>query len=76
VALIQRGFCTFEIKVDNAVDAGYDAVVMFNEGQPGRTELLSGTLGVPFDVPVVGLSFADGADLYAATQAGPVSTGS
>ena len=54
VALIQRGFCTFEIKVDNAVDAGYDAVVIFNEGQPGRSELLSGTLGVPFDVPVVG----------------------
>ena len=73
VALIQRGFCTFEIKVDNAVDAGYDAAVIFNEGQPGRTELLSGTLGVPFDVPVVGLSFDDGAALYAATQAGPVS---
>ena len=25
--------------------AGYDAVIIFNEGQPGRTELFTGTLG-------------------------------
>jgi Zn-dependent M28 family amino/carboxypeptidase len=72
VALIQRGTCFFEDKVRNAVAAGYDAVIIFNEGQPGRDELLQGTLGVPFDVPVVGLSFADGAALYAAAQAGSV----
>jgi Zn-dependent M28 family amino/carboxypeptidase len=72
VALIQRGTCTFEVKATNAEAAGYDAVIIFNEGQEGRTELLTGTLGVPFDIPVVGLSFADGADLYAATQAGEV----
>ena len=35
VALIQRGTCTFEQKVANAVAAGYDAVLFFNEGQPG-----------------------------------------
>jgi hypothetical protein len=64
VALIQRGTCTFEQKVTNAEAAGYDAVIVFNEGQEGRTELLSGTLGVPFDIPVVGLSFADGQALY------------
>jgi Zn-dependent M28 family amino/carboxypeptidase len=71
IALLQRGTCTFEIKAQNAVAAGYDAVIIFNEGQPGRDELLTGTLGVPFTLPVVGLSFADGAALYAATQAGP-----
>ncbi len=70
VALVQRGTCTFAIKATNARAAGYDAVIIFNEGQPGRTELLNGTLGVPFDLPVVGVSFADGADLYAAAQAG------
>ena len=37
VALIQRGTCTFEVKAQNAAAAGYDAVVIFNEGQPGRT---------------------------------------
>lgn len=72
IALIQRGTCTFEVKVDNAVAAGYDAVIIFNEGQDGRQELLTGTLGAPKSVPVVGLSFADGAALYAAIQAGPV----
>jgi Zn-dependent M28 family amino/carboxypeptidase len=72
VALIQRGTCTFAQKTTNAAAAGYGAVVIFNEGQPGRDELLQGTLGAPFDVPVLGISFADGAALYAATQAGPV----
>lgn len=72
VALIQRGTCTFEVKVANAVAAGYDAVAMFNEGNPGRTELLAGvTLGVPAAVPVVGLSYADGVALYEASVAGP-----
>ena len=72
VALVQRGTCTFEIKVANAVAAGYDAVIIFNEGQPGRDELFAGDLGRPFGVPVVGLSFADGAALYAQAQAGTV----
>jgi Zn-dependent M28 family amino/carboxypeptidase len=72
VALIQRGTCTFAEKVTNAVEAGYDAVIIFNEGNPGREELFIGTLGEPFDIPVVGLSFADGAALVAQTEAGPV----
>jgi Zn-dependent M28 family amino/carboxypeptidase len=72
IALIQRGTCTFEIKTQNAVAAGYDAVVIFNEGQPGREELITGTLGIVFNVPVVGLSYADGAALYTATKAGAV----
>jgi Zn-dependent M28 family amino/carboxypeptidase len=54
------------------VAAGYDAVIIFNEGQPGRDTLVTGDLGAVFDIPVVGLSYADGAALYAATQAGPV----
>lgn len=73
IALIQRGTCSFADKVTNAVAAGYDAVVVFNEGQPGRDGLLTNvTLGAPADVPVVGIDFADGAALYVAAQAGPV----
>lgn len=73
IALVQRGTCTFEIKADNALAAGYEAVIIFNEGKdPGRVDLLTGTLGVPKTIPVVGLSFADGAALYAAIQAGAV----
>jgi Zn-dependent M28 family amino/carboxypeptidase len=72
IALIQRGTCTFAIKTANAEAAGYDAVIIFNEGQPGRDELLNGTLGGQVDLPVLGLSFEDGAALYAETQNGPV----
>ena len=73
VALIQRGTCDFAVKVANAVAAGYDAVIVFNEGNPGRTDLLTGvTLGDPATVPVVGISYADGVTLYDAAAAGPV----
>ena len=72
IALIQRGTCTFQVKVENAAAAGYEAVIIFNEGQEGRTELLTGTLGVPQDIPVVGLSFVDGEALYEATEAAAV----
>lgn len=48
-------------------------MVIFNEGNPGRTDLFTGTLGGPgITIPVVGASFADGQALYDATQAGPV----
>jgi Zn-dependent M28 family amino/carboxypeptidase len=72
IALIQRGTCTFEDKVDNAKAAGYEAVIIFNEGQEGRTELLTGTLGNPKTIPAIGISFADGETLYKETQAGAV----
>lgn len=65
VALIQRGTCDFGVKAANAQAAGYDAAIIFNEGQEGRQELLTGTLGNPVDIPVVGTSFADGAALAA-----------
>ncbi len=71
VALIQRGTCTFFIKATNAEAAGASAVIIFNEGQPGRDGLLAGTLVTPgITIPVVGTSFAVGAELYANTQAG------
>ena len=72
IALIQRGTCTFEDKVTNARAAGYEAVIIFNEGQAGRQELLEGTLGTPQSTPAIGISFADGQTLYNETQAGPV----
>jgi Zn-dependent M28 family amino/carboxypeptidase len=72
IALIQRGGCNFSVKAENAQAAGYDAVIIYNEGQPGRTDLTTGTLGRIFDIPVVGLSFADGDALNAAAKAGDV----
>ena len=67
VALIQRGTCTFEIKARNAQDAGASAVIVFNEGQQGRTDLVAGTLHNPVDIPVIGTTFALGSALDGAT---------
>jgi Zn-dependent M28 family amino/carboxypeptidase len=70
VALIQRGTCNFVVKAQNAEAAGYDAAIIFNEGQEGRTEVLEGTLGEPgTGIPVIGISFALGKELYEADEA-------
>lgn len=74
IALIQRGTCTFFDKALNAQEAGAVGVIIFNEGQPGRQDVLSGTLGgLGINIPVIGISFALGESLYAASQEGPVS---
>jgi hypothetical protein len=64
IALIQRGTCTFALKVQNAEAAGALGVLIFNEGQPGRTDAIAGTL-VPFSANevVFGTSFAVGDEL-------------
>ncbi len=73
VALIQRGTCDFVVKARNAENAGYDAAIIFNEGQPGRQETLNGTLGgVDVTIPVIGTSFAVGEELYNQTTQGTV----
>ena len=74
VALIQRGTCDFYVKAENAQEAGYDAAIIFNEGQPGRQETLSGTLSADDQstIPVIGTSFAIGEELYNQVNAGTV----
>jgi Zn-dependent M28 family amino/carboxypeptidase len=74
VALVQRGTCDFVVKAQNAEAAGYDAVIIFNEGTEGqedRITTLFGTLGGPgVTIPVIGTSYAVGEELYELT--GPV----
>ena len=76
VALIQRGGCNFGVKVLNAQDAGAIGVVIFNEGNPGRTGLQGINLvdanGVTFagDIPVISVTFAVGQALYDDYQGG------
>ena len=73
IALIQRGTCTFFEKAQNAEAAGAVGVIIFNEGQPGRTDALLGTLGEPtINIPVIGTSFDVGNELYVASQSGSV----
>jgi hypothetical protein len=69
VALIQRGGCNFGVKVLNAQAAGASGVIIFNEGNPGRTAVLSGNLidaagnRIVPTIPVAFTSFATGDDL-------------
>jgi Zn-dependent M28 family amino/carboxypeptidase len=64
VALIQRGFCTFATKAALAAAAGASAVIIFNEGQPGRTGA-GGCGAISVAVPVVCLAtYAIGESLY------------
>jgi Zn-dependent M28 family amino/carboxypeptidase len=70
IALIQRGTCTFQQKVLNAEAAGAVGVIIFNEGQVGRTNLDSVTLGVPVGVPVVFVTFALGNELNSLISSG------
>src|SRR5439155_8337055 len=76
IALIQRGGCFFGVKVLNAKAAGASGVIILNEGNPGRTGLLAGSLvdanGNPIipTIPVAFTTFAIGQDLYNQYQAG------
>jgi Zn-dependent M28 family amino/carboxypeptidase len=80
IALVQRGplsppgvFCSFAQKAQNAQAAGAVAVLVFNRGTPGNTGVTAGTLGAPgIGIPVVGISFATGQELYNLAQSGPV----
>ena len=65
IALLQRGSCAFQIKVDRAVAAGAAGVLIFNEGQTGRRDLFYGTLEEEAgnEVPVFALSYNTGLEL-------------
>ncbi len=65
VALMQRGTCGFAVKALNAQAAGASAVIIMNEGQPGRTGLV-GMIGdaTGLTIPAVFATSATGEDLY------------
>lgn len=71
IALLQRGSCTFEVKVANAQTAGAAGVIIMNEGQPDRTEAFAGTLGHPdFLIPAVFANYSIGVELSDLIQGG------
>jgi Zn-dependent M28 family amino/carboxypeptidase len=64
IALMQRGSCDFGLKAANAADAGASGAIIFNEGQPGRTDTLNGTLGdFRPGIPTIGINFELGNQL-------------
>jgi Zn-dependent M28 family amino/carboxypeptidase len=73
IALIQRGTCNFGVKAANAQAAGASAVLIFNEGQPGRTGPIAGTAGTPdFSIPILGTTYAFGLETHNLLANGPV----
>jgi hypothetical protein len=76
IALIQRGGCNFGVKILNAQAAGAVGVIIFNEGNPGRTGLQIGSIvdasGTPFvaGIPVAFTTFAAGTALLDQYNAG------
>ncbi|MCM6776605.1 M28 family metallopeptidase [Nocardia sp. CDC159] len=61
IALLQRGICTFADQARNAQAAAASGVIIFNEGQRGRTEVFTEPLDqTGITIPVVGASFAVG----------------
>jgi hypothetical protein len=77
IALIQRGGCNFGVKILNAEAAHAAGVIIFNEGNPGRTDLLVGSIvdaaGNTFvpTIPVAFTTFAVGTNLLDQYQHGP-----
>jgi Zn-dependent M28 family amino/carboxypeptidase len=80
IALVQRGGCSFALKVANAQTAGAAAVILFNQcNTPDRCGTLVNITAAPpagsafttINVPVVGVSFAAGESL---AQAGTTAT--
>jgi hypothetical protein len=82
IALIQRGTCNFGVKIQNAQNAGASGVIIFNEGNPGRTSVFSGSIqdanDVPFvpTIPVAFTSFDIGKHFFDAAQGGSPGTAS
>src|SRR6185503_21242699 len=71
IALMQRGTCTFAAKANNAEAAGASGAIIFNQGTPGRTDVIAGTLGETAQdgqptpdpdvtIPVTGIDYAEG----------------
>ena len=71
IALMQRGTCNFVVKAQNAQAAGAVGVIVFNEGNPGRTVLNLGTLGAPQTIPAATTSFVIGDALRNGVLNGP-----
>jgi Zn-dependent M28 family amino/carboxypeptidase len=71
IALLRRGTCPFQVKVDNAVAAGAAGVIIMNAGDtPERTNAFPGRLTRVASVPVIGIAFEPARRLASAIGSG------
>ena len=69
IAVIERGVCDFQVKVDNAKAAGYTSVIVFNRtGEDGCETLV--TMLVTSDIPAIFVSRTDGFRILGQSLAG------
>ena len=68
IALVRRGTCPFQAKVENAQAAGAAGVIIMNQGTEGQTDAFSGRLSAPAAIPVVGVTTETGRSLATAAQ--------
>ncbi len=68
IALVKRGTLPFAVKAANAAEVGAKALLIYND-QP---QIFTGVLHERVEIPVIGLSGADGAELLQALSAGAV----
>ena len=70
IALVQRGTCTFVVKIANAKAAGAAGVIVFNEGNDASRSGAIGIAAPPYiGIPVVGASTATGQALLGGATA-------
>ena len=65
IALLQRGACTFQLKAENAANAGAIGAIIFNQGNTeDRKGLINGTLGSGYSggIPVFFATFDRGVE--------------
>jgi Zn-dependent M28 family amino/carboxypeptidase len=60
IALVRRGTCPFQAKVEHAQAAGAAGVIIMNQGTEGQTGVFSGRLSTPASIPVVGVTTETG----------------
>jgi Zn-dependent M28 family amino/carboxypeptidase len=68
VALIRRGTCPFQVKVEYAQEAGAAGVIIMNQGTEGQTGGFAGSLAAAAKIPVLGVPTEVGLRLAAAAQ--------
>ena len=74
IALVRRGTCPFQRKVELAAAAKAAGVIVMNQGTDGQTDRFSGQLASPAPIPVLGVSTEVGRRLAAIAEATPDAT--
>lgn len=71
IAVVQRGACFFSEKAQNAIDAGYSGLVVFNSVAGGDEIVLMG--GDARDIPGVFVGHSTGLTIFGVTDVGELS---